>query len=87
MCCHVTAFTFSLKTHLRGRARVPNSSPRVFECLIAPASSSWITPLPSAAARVALLNLARTIDKSRFEIIVLLFADGPLAGRLRGRGD
>ncbi len=35
---------------------------------------------------IALLNLATAIDKSRFELIVILFADGPLAARLREDG-
>ncbi|HVT82057.1 MAG TPA: glycosyltransferase [Phycisphaerae bacterium] len=32
---------------------------------------------------IALLNLAQAIDKNRFDISVLLFADGPLAEKLR----
>ena len=35
---------------------------------------------------IALLNLVAAVDKERFEIVVLLFAEGPLAEKLRAAG-
>lgn len=35
---------------------------------------------------IALLNLVKAVDRGRWEIVVVLFADGPLVGKLREAG-
>lgn len=37
-------------------------------------------------AELALVRLLDHVDRSRFEVVVVLFSDGPLAGRLRASG-